>query len=146
MKIFLEQFLVLGGFYFVISYLFNFFTTDLFEILNRLLTICLVITVIVLFFKKSFRFLDSFCKNHSKITLYLMTLGFVEYLGVIILGIPGGVYGYNAARAQYKGEEYVSSIPQYLDYAVLFYLAILVIALLWATYVIFIKNRKAHHH
>ena len=66
MKIFLEQFLVLGGFYFVISYLFNFFTTDLFEILNRLLTICLVITVIVLFFKKSFRFLDSFCKNHSK--------------------------------------------------------------------------------
>lgn len=64
----------------------------------------------------------------------------MEYLGMIVLGIPGGIYGYNAAMSQYMGEEYESS----LRYVSLFYLALMIIALLWATYVNFIKKSKTN--
>lgn len=144
MKTFLKQFLVLGGFYFIISYFFNFSEGFVFVILNGLLLLSLVVMIAILLFKKSFNFLNKLHKNHPKIYLYLITVGFMEYLGMIVLGIPGGIYGYKAAMAQYKGGEYVSSIPEYLGYVSLFYWAFFVIALLWATYMNFIKKSKAN--
>lgn len=144
MKPFLKQFLILGGFYFIISYFFNFSDSYGFVILNGLSLFCLVVMIIILYFKKSFNFLNKLHKNHPKIYLYLITVGFLEYLGMIVLGIPGRIYGYKAAMAQYKGGEYVSSIPEYLGYVSLIYWAFFVIALLWATYMNFIKKSKAN--
>ena len=71
-----------------------------------------------------------------------MSLGVVEYISLIAINIPAIIYGYNVYFSQYNNREYISIIPLYLSYASIFYKATLGIAIAWATYVSFIKNRK----
>lgn len=70
---------------------------------------------------------------------FLTTLNFIGFFNykifckVILTGL------YRAAEAEYNGLEYVSIFPQYMSYFSYIYIVVFVLALLWATYVSFIK-------
>lgn len=85
-------------------------------------------------------FISRFQERFLKTTNYLLAFGVLEYFSIIFAIIPGAIYGYNAARAQYNGSEFYSVIPQYLYYISYAYWGILILALIWATYVSFIRS------
>lgn len=139
MKTFLQNLLVVAGIYFVISFVTPLLGNDIIDIGIFLL---FILILIVLSFKKSFKFVENLQNKLPKISNYLKALGITQLFALCFISIPGMVYGYNAAQAQYKNIEYQSAIPQYLGYTSYIYIAILVIALLWTTYQSFIKSRQ----
>lgn len=139
MKTFLQNLLIVGGIYFIISFVVSLLEND---IIDAGLFLIFIIMLVVLCFKKNFRFVENLQNKMPRICNYLKALGAAQLFALCFISIPGMVYGYNAAQAQYQGVEYQSVIPQYLGYAAYIYLAILVIALLFATYQSFIKSRQ----
>lgn len=139
MKNVYKQFLLLAGFYFIISLFIGHFENEVFELINIGLLIIFIIMFITLIFKKSFSFLEKFQSRYTKSSNYLYALGFVKYLQIIFLEIIGGIDGYHAAMAQYENVEYISPYTDLLTLIALSLLLVFVIALLWATYVNFIK-------
>jgi len=139
MKTFLQNLLVIAGIYFIIS-----FVTPLLEndIIDAGIFLLFILILIVLSFKKSFKFVENLQNKLPRFSNYLKALGITQLFALCFISIPGMVYGYNAAQAQYQNIEYQSAIPQYLGYTAYIYIAILVIALLWATYQSFIKSRQ----
>lgn len=136
-----KQFLLLAGFYFIISLFIGYFENEVFELINISLLIIFIIMFITLIFKKSFSFLVKIQNRYTKSSNYLYALGFVKYLQLIFLEILGGIDGYNAAMAQYNNVEYISPYTDLLTLIALALLLILIIGLLWATYASFIKPR-----
>ncbi len=139
MKTFLRQFLTLGGFYAVISYVLTCLEQ---EIANIIIFLLLLIMIIFLIFKKSFKILGSFQQKYPRLNFYIMSLGVAEYIGLIIISIPALIYGYNSAFSQYNNVEYDSIIPTYLNYASVVYRIVLITVIAWATYINFIKKQK----
>lgn len=139
MKTFLQNVLMLGGFYFIASFLLSFLG-------SKLDTLCLGIwflALLILCFKKHFYFLDNIKLKHPAISNYLLALGCMAYLGVVI-GLVSGFYeGYSVAMAQYNNQEYHSQIPEYLSYLGVVYIVGLIAALLWATYKSFVHQKKS---
>lgn len=140
MKALGQHLLILGGFYFIISFLLNFGKGSFFDILNVIALGIFVIMFLLLCFKRKFMFISRFQERFLKTTNYLLAFGVLEYFSIIFAIIPGAIYGYNAARAQYNGSEFYSVIPQYLYYISYAYWGILILALIWATYVSFIRS------
>lgn len=141
-----KQFLLLAGFYFIISLFIGYFENEMFELINISLLIIFIIMFITLIFKKSFSFLEKFQNRYTKSSNYLYVLGFVKYLQLIFLEILGGIDGYNVAMAQYNNVEYISPYTDLLTLIALALLLILMIGLLWATYASFIKSRIKRIH
>lgn len=139
MKTLGQHLLILGGFYFIISFLLNFGKGSFFDILNMIALAIFVIMFLILCFKKRFMFFSRFQERFFRTTNYLLALGILEYFSIVFAIIPGAIYGYNAALAQYNGSEFYSVIPQYLYYISYVYLGFLILALIWATYVSFIR-------
>lgn len=139
MKALGQHLLILGGFYFIISFLLNFGKGSFFDILNMTALGIFVIMFLLLCFKRKFMFISRFQERFLKTTNYLLAFGVLEYFSIIFAIIPGAIYGYNAAWAQYNGSEFYSVIPQYLYYISYAYWGILILALIWATYVSFIR-------
>lgn len=139
MKTLGQHLLILGGFYFIISFLLNFGKGSFFDILNMIALGIFVIMFVFLCFKRKFIFISRFQERFLKTTNYLLAFGVLEYFSIVFAIIPGIIYGYNAARAQYNGSEFYSVIPQYFYYISYAYWGILILALIWATYVNFIR-------
>lgn len=147
MKTFLKQFLLLGGFYFVISMILNFSETKIANILDNVISFGAVVIIAILCFKKSYDFLTIFQNKYPKISLYMMGIGGVNFIGILTFIIFGAIDGYKSTMAQYNGIDYESLFSKYTGYAIVFFTILLVLVLLWATYVNFIKphikrNRK----
>ncbi len=140
-----QHLLILGGFYFIISFLLNFGKGSFFDILNIIALVIFVIVFLLLCFGRGIMFFSRFQERFLKTTNYLLAFGILEYFSIIFAIIPGAIYGYNAALAQYNGNEFYSVIPQYLYYTSYVYLGILMLSLIWATYASFIlpyQNQK----
>ncbi len=139
MKSTFKQFLLLAGFYFIISLFTGYFENEILELVSIVLLLIFIIMFFTLIFKKSFSFLQIFQNKHVKISNYLYALGFVKYLQLIFFSILSELDNYDAAMAQYHNMAYVSPYADLLTLIAFVLLVILVIALLWATYVNFIK-------
>ena len=139
MKSTFKQFLLLAGFYFIISLFTGYFENEILELVSIVLLLIFTIMFFTLLFKRSFSFLQIFQNKHVKISNYLYALGFVKYLQLIFFSILSELDNYDAAMAQYHNVEYVSPYADLLTLVAFALLVILVIALLWATYVNFIK-------
>lgn len=131
--------LILGGFYYIISLLLNLGKGPFFDILNMIVLVIFVIMFLLLCFKRRIIFFSRLQERFFKTTNYLLAFGILEYFSITFGMIPGAIYGYNAALAQYNGNEFYSVIPQYLYYVSYVYLGILILVLIWATYVSFIR-------
>ena len=81
-------------------------------------------------------------EDFPKTSVYLLSLGIVQYFTIFFISIPGMVYGYNAAKASYDGIEYVSVIPLYLTYAIYVYFAFIILAVLSATFYCFLRTKQ----
>ena len=142
MKNLLHQILMLGGIYFIISFMLSFTENIIVDMLYAGALVIFIILFIILCFKKGFVFLNKIDENYKKTTNYLVALGYVEYFSIIFGFIPSIIYGYNAAMAQYEGVEYSSWLSVYRIYLPFITLGLIIIALLWATYKSFIKKNN----
>jgi hypothetical protein len=87
-------------------------------------------------------FLQKMQEDFPKASVYVLSLGIVQYFAIFFISIPGMVYGYNAAKASYDGIEYVSVIPLYLTYAIYVYFAFIILAVLSATFYCFLRTKQ----
>ena len=140
MKISGKHILILGGFYFIISFLLDFGQGYSFNILEAIVACCFVVMFLCLCFKRKFLFFETFQSRFPKLTNYLLVFGVLEYISITFSVIPGAVYGYKAAEAEYNGLEYVSIFPQYMSWFSYIYIAIFILALAWATYQSFFQK------
>lgn len=140
MKTFGKQVLILGGFYFIISYLLFMCNGYFFEVLNLICSGILVALLLVLCFKKEYIFLTNFNNRFIKSANYLQALGCAQYFSIIFITIPGMIYGYKTALAQYNGDKLPESPVKYLEVVSYTYLVILFCSLAFATYKNFRKK------
>lgn len=134
MKTFYQQVLILGGFYFIISFLFAFGSGIVFDVLNMAVFIIFLALFIVLCFKRTYIFLTRFQNQFAQISNYLLGLGIAQYFAIIFIIVPGIIYGYQAAQAQYKGLE-IPEIPEiYLQIVGYAYWGILILSFVLVTY------------
>lgn len=151
MKSIYKQFLLLAGFYFIISLFVSYFENEVLELLNIGLLIIFLIILIVLILKKSFYFLEKFQNKFIKGSNYLYALGFIKYLQLIFLIPLSELDNYHTSLAQYNGTEYTSPYTDFLILITICIFFIFVVAILWATYASFIKpyvnlkRRKLSH-
>ena len=142
MKNLLHQILMLGGIYFIISFMLSFTENTIVDMLYGGVLVIFVIFFIILCFKKSFVFLNRIDENYKKTTMYLVALGCVEYFSIVLGFIPALIYGYNSAMAIYKEVEYTSWIPLYITCLTYVNLILTTLAILWASYINFIKKKN----
>ena len=71
-----------------------------------------------------------------------MSLGVIDYVGIIFFTVLGGIDGYMATMAEYKEEEYNGILSQYGEFIFIVYIAASILVLLWATYINFIKKKN----
>lgn len=142
MKTTLENFLILGGIYHLIS----FFPLAMQEEYGNntawiLLSIFFIFCILLLTTvgKKLF---SIFHNKYTRLKNYLSALGVVEYLCFLLIFIPGVIYGYLYSKAQYTGTE-PPAIPEFYLYFIQYgYFVMLGMALVIATYFSFIKKAK----
>lgn len=147
MKTFGQQVLILGGFYFIISFLFSLGNSIVFNALNMIMFVAFIIFLVVLCCKKRYNFLISFQNRFRKISNYLLGLGIVQYFETIFVTIPGIIYGYKASQAQYNGLGITETPVKYLQITTYVYWFLLFSILILITYYNFRKNaeRKIRH-
>ena len=134
MKTFGQQVLVLGGFYFIVSFLSSLGHGNIFETFDLIMFIIFIFSFIVLCCKKRYNFLTCFQNRFQKISNYLLGLGIVQYFATFFIIIPGIFYGYKASQAQYNGLEIPLAPMEYLQITGYAYWSILLDSLIWATY------------
>jgi len=142
MKTLIKQILMLGGIYFIISFLLDMISEDMNTLYGIILFLIFFICFLVLCFRKKLMFLQKMQEDFPKTSVYLLSLGIVQYFTIFFISIPGMVYGYNAAKASYDGIEYVSVIPLYLTYAIYVYFAFIILAVLSATFYCFLRTKQ----
>ena len=140
MKSFSKQVLMLGGFCFIISLCFSFISNMIGEIANMALLLVFVVMLLILCFKKEYKFISSFQNKFPKTSNFIEAFGYPEYFGIIFLMIPGIIYGYKAGMARYNGSEMPIAPVAYLHYCNYIYVAILCLSVIWAIYKSFIKK------
>lgn len=147
MKTFGQQVLVLGGFYFIVSFLSSLGHGNIFETFDLIMFIIFIFSFIVLCCKKRYNFLISFQNRFRKISNYLLGLGIVQYFETIFVTIPGIIYGYKASQAQYNGLGITETPVKYLQITTYVYCFLLFSILILITYYNFRKNaeRKIRH-
>ncbi len=147
MKTFGQQVLVLGGFYFIISFLSSLGNGNIFEIFDLIMFITFICLLIILCCKRRYNFLINFQNRFRKISNYLLGLGIVQYFETIFVTIPGIIYGYKASQAQYNGSDIPQAPVKYLQITTYVYWFLLFSILILITYYNFRKNaeRKIRH-
>lgn len=140
MKTFGQQVLILGGFYFIISFLFSLGSGIVFSALNMIMFFAFMIVFAVLCFKKEYDVLTRFQNKFVKSSTYLLGLGVVQYFEILFITLPGIVYGYKASEAQYNGVEAPVVPLAYLQIVGYAYWSILCLALVFASYWNFRKS------
>ena len=134
MKTLGQQVLILGGFYFITSFLFSLGSGIVFDVFNQMMFVAFIVLLIGLFFKGKYNFLTSLQNKFIKSCNYLLGLGVVQYFATFFIIIPGIFYGYKASQAQYNGLEIPPAPVEYLQIVGYAYWAILLVSLIWATY------------
>ncbi len=142
MKNTLENFLILGGIYHIVSY----FPLALNEYLSNLLSWLLLglffVFCLLLLTSRGQKLFSIFHNRYIRLKNYLSAFGVVEYMCLILIFIPGIIYGYLSAQAQYNGTE-PPILPDFYLYFVQYgYFVMLGLALIIATYLSFIKKSK----
>ena len=130
MKTLGQQVLVLGGFYFIISFLSSLGSGNIFEIFDLIMFITFICLLIILCCKRRYNFLINFQNRFRKIFNYLLGLGIVQYFETIFVTIPGIIYEISQAPVKYL------QITNYVYWLLLFIVLILI------TYRNFIKKTK----
>lgn len=141
MKQFIKESLLLGGFYFFISYIVCYFAGNAAWIWGLAIITLLLIAVIVLAFKKSFAPLAKFWKKYPKISTYLAGLGVVKYFSIIFGGIPGAIDGYlmvTATDIAWYQEYFAAYMPTFI----FVYWLVFWCCLFGATYLAFFSDIK----
>ncbi|MFI3242380.1 MAG: hypothetical protein R3Y43_07425 [Alphaproteobacteria bacterium] len=133
MKNFIHQLFILLGIYFTISYIFSFIN------LSIIIDLFFIISLVVFCYKKKFIWISRVESKYTKTTIYLKALGYVEFLSVFIITPIGVVHGYNAASAKYNNIEYSSNL---YTISTIIYFIILVISLIYATYLAFFNKKS----
>ena len=87
MKTLGQQVLVLGGFYFIISFLSSLGSGNIFEIFDLIMFITFICLLIILCCKRRYNFLINFQNRFRKIFNYLLGLGIVQYFETIFVNI-----------------------------------------------------------
>lgn len=141
MKTFGRQILILGGFYFIISFLLSLGSGVIFEMLNMTMFAAFIILFAVLCFKRKYDFLTRFQNKFVKSSNYLFGLGVVQYFEILFIILPGIVYGYKASEAQYNGLEAPAAPLTYLQFVGYVYWSILFLALFFVSHWNFRKRR-----
>lgn len=147
MKTFGQQVLILGGFYFIISFLFSLGNSTVFNALNMIMFVAFIIFLVVLCFKRKYNFLIGFQNKFIKSSNYLLGLGVVQYFEIIFATVPGMFYGYTVSQEQYNGLEIPVAPEGYLQITSYVYWFLLFSVLILITYYNFRKNaeRKIRH-
>ncbi len=147
MKTFGQQVLILGGFYFIISFLFSLGNSTVFNALNMIMFVAFIIFLVVLCFKRKYNFLIGFQNKFIKSSNYLLGLGVVQYFEIIFVTVPGMFYGYTVSQEQYNGLEIPVAPEGYLQITSYVYWFLLFSVLILITYYNFRKNaeRKIRH-
>ena len=140
MKTFAWHVLILGGFYFIISLLSFFPENSVLNIINLAGGIIFALMFFILCFKKKYNFTSRFQNKFTKTSIYLAAFGIGEYFSIIFITIPGIIYGYKLAMAQYNGEEIPLAPIDYLNNIYYIYLTVSCFSLIWATYKSFVKK------
>ena len=140
MKTFGKHVLILGGFYFIISYLLFMCNGYFFEVLNLICSGIFIALLLVLCFKKEYIFLTNFNNRFIKSASYLQALGCAQYFSIIFITIPGMIYGYKTALAQYNGDKLPEVPVKYLEVVSYTYWVIFFCSLAFATYKNFRKK------
>ena len=133
MKTFWNDLFNLGGIYFILSFL---FPNDFIQIILFLTFIGSLITLCI---KKHFKFL-SFFEKHPYIDTYIKCLGILICFDLIFFMVPEMIVGYQQAVAAYKGEEYYSTLVEYINWGYIIKGILFGVALVIAT--IFNIRRK----
>lgn len=141
MKTFGRQVLILGGFYFIISFLFSLGSSVVFEALNMIMFAAFIILFVVLCFKGKYDLLTRFQNKFIKSSNYLFGLGIVQYFEILFITLPGIVYGYKVSEAHYNDLEIPVASASYLQIAGYVYWSILCFVLILSTYWNFRKSR-----
>lgn len=135
----LKQFLLLGGFYFIISLFLGLSKIETADRIDDIVFLGIIIMIIILCFKKSFSFLTTFQQKFPKTDLYLRCLGAIEYIGILLFSVLGAIDGYNGAMARYHQTQYESTYSIYKEEILVIYGLLALLIFLWATYINFIK-------
>ena len=118
-----NQLLMLGGFYFIVSFVLNSFRNSSFFYSLFITFLVLFVAVVAwLCYKKNFAFLDKFADKNPKTTNYLKAVGVAQYFTIFFGMIPSLIVGPQ------------EDIPAYFTYASVCYLIILFVSLVYATY------------
>lgn len=139
MKPFIQQSLLLGGFYFFVSYIIGYFAGESARLIELVVITLLLITVIILAFKKSFSSLAAFWKKFPKISTYMAALGIIKYFSIIFGGIPGAIDGFILASAP-DMELYQSYYEAYIPTFIFVYWVVFWCSLFGATYFAFFSD------
>lgn len=134
MKIFGKHILILGGFYFIISFLLGLGESDFLQIVESIIICLFVVMFLVLCFKRKFTAFESFEQKFPKITNFVLAFGVLEYIGIVFGFIPGFIEGYNVSKAAYHQTEYEPIFSTYMIYFTYVYAVFTIVALVWATY------------
>lgn len=119
----INQLLMLGGFYFIVSFVLNSFrSSSLYYVFLISLLVLFVLAFAWLCYKKSFTFLENFAVKNPKVTNYLKAVGVTQYFNIFFGLIPSLIIGPQV------------EIPAYFTYASICYLLILFFSLIYATY------------
>lgn len=140
MKNFMKQLLILGGFYFIISFIIPLSENFVLQIIELSALLVFVLSILILCFKKKFKWIEKIQIGFPKISNFLSAFGFVEYWLFFFIMIPGAIDGYNAALAEYEGTAYDSALSKYLYYSSYVYIVVFIAVLLWAAYKSFVSK------
>ena len=141
MRQFIKESLLLGGFYFFISYIVCYLAGNNAWKWGLAIITILLITVIILAFKKSFAPLAKFWKKYPKTSTYLAGFGVVKYFSIIFGGIPGAIDGYLMVTANDIAwyQEYFAA---YMPTFIFVYWLVFWCCLFGATYLAFFSDIK----
>ena len=142
MKNTLENFLILGGIYHLISFFPLAMQEEHGNIAAWILLGIFFIFCILLLTSVGKKLFSIFHNKYKRLKNYLSALGAEEYKCFLLKFIPGIIYGSIYSKAEYNGTE-PPVIPEFYLYFVQYgYFIMLGLALIIATYVSFIKKPK----
>ena len=141
MKPFIREALLLGGFYFFVSYIIAYFAGNSAWLWDLGFITVVLLAVIVLAFRDSFAWLNAFWKRFPKLSIYLAALGFIKYFSIIFGNIPGKVDGHLFATAT-NVDWYQSYYEAYIPVYICVFWIVFWVALFTATYFAYFSDIK----
>lgn len=140
MKTHLKQALLLGGFYFIVSFLLSFSESPILNTIDNGLFVALLATVLVLTFLKPLNSLENFQSKSPNISTYLISIGWAAYFPVFtfLFGIIYGLFNTSNPMPAVSDPVFDNAIK----IIVVVYFAALIISLITATVIILMHSKK----